>query len=129
MSSGSQTSTTVSGLPRVTRCILAGFVALHGLAHLAGTSQVFSDSAASSSSFDQLLGILWGLLALAFVVVGIAIWENKPAWPRLLLIISATSLLLLAPALWSTAIGMVIDFVLIAASLRAGALTKVGADW
>lgn len=127
--------------PRVTRCAFAALVALHGIAHLAGLSAAISairDDRAlaylaglwdvSAPPALYVLAFLWALLAVAFIVVGVAIWENRESWPRLLLVVSATSAVFLLIALWSSAIGFGIDLLLIAIALKAGALTQPAAE-
>lgn len=121
--------------PRARR-LLALFLLLHGLAHLAGTSDAFS-RASGGKSVDylaggwsvsdptslRLLGVLWMLVAVAFVAAAVVTWAGGTAWPRVLWWVASASLAIVVVALWSSVIGVVIDVVLLAVALRAGALT------
>lgn len=121
-------------LPRLTTCLLAGFLALQGLAHLAGASAAFkaaSDGAqleylggawaVSDPATLRLFAVVWVLLAIGFVVVGYLTWVRRPNWPRALVAVASLSAALLVVGLWSSAIGLVIDLVLIAVGIRFGA--------
>jgi hypothetical protein len=116
------------------RRLLGGFLALHGLAHLAGTSDAFS-RASDGRSIDylaggwtvsdptvlQLLGVAWALLAAAFVIAAVVTWTGATAWPRVLAPVALASLTLVVLALWASVIGVVIDLALLATASRAGA--------
>lgn len=115
------------GMPRRTLCIVASFVALHGFAHLAGASAAFG-ALDDPNGLDYLggvwqitdplplrvFGVLWILLALAFIATGYVMWTQRSFWPQLLLAVSAFSASLLVVALWSSVIGLVIDVLLAA---------------
>lgn len=121
---------------RTARRVLAVFLALHGLAHLAGTSDVLS-RASDGRSVDYLagawtasdptalraFGVLWALVAAAFVGAAIVTWLGRPAWPRVLLGVTLASLALVVVALWSSVVGVVIDLALLGLAWSAGAFT------
>ena len=104
---------------------LAAFVALHGVAHLAGTTDLFGRAADGraaellfASPSDPLvlraLGVAWAVVAVAYVAVAISIWVRSPRWPALLGWTTAVSLALAIVALWATVIGALIDVALLA---------------
>ncbi len=121
------------------RRVLAAFVALHGVAHLAGTSEVLaraSDGGSvevlagagelSDAALLRVFGVLWALLAVGFVVTAAAVWTGRPGWPRLLVLAACASLGLVLVALWSSVVGVVIDVALLAVASRARALHRAG---
>jgi hypothetical protein len=113
---------------------------LHGVAHLAGTSDSFT-KAATGDSVDYLagawtlsdptllraVGVVWALAGAAFVLAAAITWVRRPEWPRVLLWVSAFSLVVVVIALWSSVVGVVIDVALLAVAVRAGALSRAGA--
>ncbi len=133
-------TTTAPGRParprssRAFRRVLAVFLAAHGVAHLAGTGDVFT-RASEGRSADYLaggwtvsdpaalraFGVAWALLAIGFVGAAVVTWAGRPAWPRAVWSIALASLALVLVALWSSVIGVVIDLALIALAWRAGA--------
>ncbi len=112
---------------------LAAVLVLHVIAHLAGTSTALR-KAAHRESADYLaglwtvsdptllraLGALWALAGAAFVIAAITVWRRHPSWPRVLAAVSLASLIAIAPALWSTTAGVVIDVGLLVLAARAG---------
>lgn len=120
--------------PVLTRA-LALFIALHGIAHLAGTSDSFA-KAADGRSVDylagawsisdptllRLLGLLWALVGAAFIVSAVVVWAQRPGWPLVLGAVALASLLLVAVAVWSSTVGVVIDIALLLVAGLAGAL-------
>jgi hypothetical protein len=124
--------------PVVARRALAVFVAAHGLAHLVGTTRAFS-SASDGRSLDWLagnwtisdattlraLGVLWAVLALAFVVTAVFIWAGRAEWPVLLWWAGLFSLVVVIIALWASVIGVVVDLALLAVAWRAGTISHV----
>jgi hypothetical protein len=124
--------------PIVARRALAVFVAAHGIAHLVGTTHAFTQ-AADGRSLDWLagnwtisdattlraLGVIWALLALAFVVTAVFIWAGRAEWPVLLWWASLFSLLLVLVALWASIIGVFVNLGLLAVAWRAGTISHV----
>lgn len=116
------------------RRVLAVFLAAHGVAHLAGTGDVFS-RASERRSADYLaggwtvsdpatlraFGVVWTLLALAFAGAAVMTWTGRAAWPRAVRSVALASLALVLVALWSSVIGVVIDLALLRVAWRAGA--------
>jgi hypothetical protein len=114
--------------------VFAMFLALHGVAHLAGTSDSFT-KAADGKSVDYLagawtlsdptllrvVGVVWALVGAAFVFAAAVMWMRRPEWPRVLAEVSALSLIVVVIALWSSVVGVVIDVALLAVAIRAGA--------
>lgn len=117
--------------------VLAIVVALHGVAHFAGTSDSLG-KAAGHESVDYLMGgwtvsdptllrvfgVLWVLLGVAFILAAVAVWARRPGWPHMLAAVSLASLALVAVALWSSVVGVVIDLALLAVAVRVGALRR-----
>lgn len=103
---------------------LAIFVALHGIAHMAGTSDSFA-TAADGESVDYLagawniadatlvrvLGVVWALLGAAFVVAALGA-------------VALVSLAVVVVAVWSSTVGVAIDVALLVVAVRAGALRQ-----
>ena len=120
--------------------VFAVFLALHGVAHLAGTSESFT-KAADGESVDYLagawtlsdptllraVGVVWALVGAAFVFAAAVLWMRRPEWPRVLTVVSALSLLVVVVALWSSVVGVVIDLALLAVAVRAGGLSRARA--
>ena len=110
---------------------LAVLLALHGVAHFAGTSDSFT-KAADGESVDYLagawtlsdptllraIGVVWALVGAAFVVAAAVTWMRRPEWPRVLAAVSAISLAVVVIALWASIVGVVIDIALLALALR-----------
>lgn len=107
------------------RSALASFIALHGIAHLAGTADLFSRAADGravdlliGSTSDPLtlrmLGVAWAGLAVAFAIVAAVMWAGRPRWALGLGWTTLASLALLIVALWASAFGVVIDLALLA---------------
>jgi 2-hydroxy-6-oxonona-2,4-dienedioate hydrolase len=118
------------------RAAFAAFLFLHGLAHLVGflvpwglvpspapgaappppTNVVFGHIHLGDSA-ARLLGILWLLVALAFVVVAIGVWRETP-WSRAALVVMLLASLALTIAWWPTArVGVVINAAILLALL------------
>ncbi len=102
------------------RSALASLVALHGIAHLAGTADVLS-RAADGRAVDlligstpdpltmRILGVAWAALAAAYAITAAVMWAGRPSWVWDLGWTSLASLALLIVALWASAIGVLID--------------------
>jgi hypothetical protein len=114
------------------RRALAVFAGAHGIAHFAGTSDVFDRAArgepvswlaggweVSEPALMRAFGVAWALVAAAYVVVAVAVWRGQARWPRALAGVTVASLLLVAIALWSSVIGLVLDVVLLAVAVWA----------
>ena len=125
--------------PAVMR-VFAVLLGLHGVVHLAGTSDSFA-KAADGESVDYLagawtlsdptllraVGVVWALVGAAFVFAAAVLWMRRPEWPRVLTVVSALSLLVVVVALWSSVVGVVIDLALLAVAVRAGGLSRARA--
>ena len=112
--------------------VLGVFLALHGLVHLVGTSASFDQAADGDSAgylagawnlsdptLLRLAGLVWALVAVAFLYAGAITWLRRPEWPRVLAIVSVVSLALCVLALWAAVVGVVIDVALLAVAARA----------
>ncbi len=122
--------------PVLVRRGLAVFVAAHGLAHLVGTTHAFSQ-AADGRSLDYLgggwtvsdpttlraFGIVWAVMALAFVATGVVMWVGWSRWPLALWWVSLASLVLVLVAVWASIVGVVVDLGLLVVAWRAGAFS------
>ena len=120
--------------------LVAVLVGLHGVAHFAGASDSFT-KAADLESVDYLagawavsdpallraLGVVWALVGAAFVFAAAVTWMRRPEWPRVLAGVSVVSLVVVVIALWSSAIGVVIDVALLALAVGAGGFSRAGA--
>ena len=113
------------------RRALAVFVALHGLAHLAGTSGLSAKATegasaallagqwtASDPGLLRGLGALWALLALGYLVTAGVVWAGRPAWPAVLAAVTLASLALAVVFLWAAIVGLAIDAALLAVAAR-----------
>ena len=130
----------LSASPVVLR-MFAVLLVLHGVAHLAGTSDSFT-KAGDGESVDYLagawtladptllraVGIVWALVGAAFVFAAAITWMRRPRWPRVLAAVSVLSLVVVVIALWSSVVGAVIDVALLAVAARAGGLPRAGAQ-
>jgi predicted CoA-binding protein len=114
------------------RRALAVVVGAHGVAHLAGTTDVF-DRASAGLAVDWLaggwtlsdptllraFGLAWAVLAGLCLLTAVAVWRGAPGWPRRLALVSLASLVLVGVALWSSVAGLAIDGALLAVALWA----------
>jgi hypothetical protein len=108
----------------VDRRLLAVFVALHGLAHFAGTSDLLA-RAADGRAADLLIGttsnpltlrvlaVAWAATAVAYLAVAVPIWAGRAGWPQWLGWVTLVSLGLSIVALWASVIGVAIDVALL----------------
>jgi hypothetical protein len=110
--------------------ILAVAVIAHGLAHLAGVVLAF-DAAASGETQEylfgvwdisvparlRLIGVGWAVLAVAFLVVGWALWNRVRGWPEALRYTAAASLLATVLGLPAAVIGVAFNAALLAIAL------------
>jgi hypothetical protein len=55
-------------------------------------------------------------------------WMRRPQWARVLAGVSALSLVVVVIALWSSVVGVVIDVALLVVAVRAGGLSRAGAQ-
>jgi hypothetical protein len=119
--------------------VFAVFLGLHGVAHLAGTSDSFA-GAADGESIEYLagawtisdptllraVGVVWALVGAGFVFTAAITGMRRPGWPRVLAAVSALSLVVVVIALWSSVIGVVIDVVVLTVAGRAGGFSRAG---
>ena len=104
------------------RGLLAIAVGLHGIAHFAGTNDLFARAAdgksaellggawtASDPTFLRAYGIAWAIVAVAYLAVAFAIWVQARRWPAMLAAVTLASLALVVVALWTSVAGLVID--------------------
>ena len=119
--------------------VLAVFLGLHGVAHLAGTSDSFTKAADGESvgylanawtlsdpTLLRAVGAVWAVVGAAFVFTAAITWMRRSAWPRVLAAVSAFSLVVVVIALWSSVVGVVIDVALLTVAVRAGGLSRAG---
>ena len=126
--------------PAVMR-VFAGLLGLHGVAHLAGTSDSFTKAAdgdsvhylagiwtVSDPTLLRVVGVVWALVGAGFVFAAAITWTRRPEWPRVLAAVSALSLVVVVFALWSSVVGVVIDIALLAVAVAAGHPSRAGAQ-
>jgi hypothetical protein len=119
------------------RVILALLMIVHGIAHLPGFLVPWRLMKPQGMSYRTTLlggrlelgdagirgmGVLWLLIALAFVGVGIAALLRSPSWVGLALAVSAVSLVLSILALPDSRIGIVVNVALLAVLAIGGGL-------
>lgn len=113
------------------RILLAAFLVLHGIAHLAGffkawaptRTTIIGDRIDLGVSWIKLVGIAWVLMAFAFGGIAIAAIAGVASWPTFALAIAGASLTLCLLQLPETKFGVVLNVAVIAALLfgqRAG---------
>ena len=106
------------------RRALAAVVALHGIAHLVGTSDLFAraaDGKAADLLIDttsnpltlRVLGVAWAAVAVAYALVAASMWAGRRGWPQQLGWTTLASLGLAVVSLWASVIGVVIDIALL----------------
>lgn len=103
------------------------FVGLHGIAHLVGTSGAFQ--AADKGEVEEYLGgfweisdpallrtvgVVWALLAVAFLVAAGLMWQNSKNWTTVLGYTAAASLIFTVIGLVPAVFGVVINLGLFA---------------
>ena len=76
----------------------------------------------------RAVGVVWALVGAAFVFAAAMTWMRRPEWPRVLAVASALSLVVVVIALWSSVVGVLIDVALLAVAVRAGGLSRAGAQ-
>ena len=115
---------------RLLRRVLAGFLAIHGFAHLVGTTEAVT-AIGDDTSVDYLFGqwtltdtavlvgaaAVWAPVAVGFALVGVATWIETPRWLKALVAITSVSLVLCLVALPQAAIGAVINVALLAIAI------------
>jgi len=106
---------------------LAVFLVLHGVAHGVGTAESF-ESAAEGSAVGYLgglwslsdpallrtIGVLWALVAVAYLVPAWGYWGAASWRRRALVAVTVPSLALSVVALWAAVLGVAIDGLLLA---------------
>ena len=114
-----------------TRHLLAVLVGLHGLAHLASTSDLLS-----RVGDDRAAGFLAGawtvanpavlapaavaaaLVAFAYLATAAALWTARPGWPGVLRTVTLASMVVVVLSLWASVVGLLIDAALLALASR-----------
>ena len=109
------------------RYLVAVILALHGLIHTLGfaatwglgqinaisSTPTFPGGLATGGAVPRLLGVVWLLLAVAFIVAAVGLATTSAWWKALLLAATMVSLLLCV-AWWSDAkFGLVIDAIIL----------------
>lgn len=116
------------------RFAFAGFLLLHGLAHLVGflnpfglaprrlpdqpppppADQLFNGRVVLGEAAARALGLAWLALAIAFALVAMGVAADAPWWPAGLAVAVVASLLLSAAWWPASRIGFWIDVILLA---------------
>lgn len=112
------------------KALAALFLALHGVAHLVGFRAAFwpSPKLPSKSSLlggliglsylgSRVLGVIWLLLALGYLVTASLLLLHNPAWSSLALWVSGASLLMCALYWPEAKIGLFIDLAIVLVTL------------
>jgi len=113
--------------------MLAAVLALHGIAHFAGTSDSLGKAgdggsveylagawSVSDPSLLRLLGAVWALVGVGFALAAALTWRRWPRWPRVVAGVTTASLVVVAVTLWASVVGVVIDLALVLVAWRAG---------
>lgn len=116
--------------------LLAVFLVMHGVAHFVGMSGNIThlrDGTPAPLAADTwsvgndvvlgVLGVLWAVVGLAFIVVAVLLWLHAAAARVTLLSVAGFSLVLSAVSLWAAVVGVVINVVLMLAVWLFPALT------
>ena len=117
--------------------IFAAVLALHGVAHFAGTGDSFGNArdggsveylagawTVSDPSLLRLLGVLWALAGVAFLVAAVLTWTRSARWPCAVVGVAAASLVVVTVALPASLAGVLIDVALLAVAWRAGGFRR-----
>jgi hypothetical protein len=115
------------------RRLLALFVALHGLGHLAGAGDLLDRArddrpahllggvvTASAPATVSAVGVAAALVAFGYLGTAVAIWQLDPRWPKLLRTVTIASLVVVVLTLWTSVAGLFIDAALLVVAARAG---------
>jgi hypothetical protein len=121
------------------RRLFALFVALHGLAHLAGAGDLLNRArdgrsaellggafTASDPATLSAVGVAAALVAFGYLGTGVAIWTLEPRWPKLLRTVTIASLVVVVLTLWTSVAGLFIDAALLVVAARAGRSEAMG---
>ena len=106
--------------------LFAVFLALHGIAHLAGTTNSF-DMATKGQTAEYLggawrvsdftvlrpIGVAWAIVAGLYVGAALGFWVGARWRVAILVVATVPSLLLSVIALWASWIGVMIDVALL----------------
>ncbi len=122
------------------RRLLAVAVALHGIAHLASTSDLLSRMGdRRSATFlggawavedPAVLGVLAGaaaVVAAAYLATAAALWRADPGWPRLLTAVTLASVVVVVWSLWASIVGLLINVALLVVAARAALVDRAAA--
>jgi len=126
--------------PVVARRVLAAFLVAHGVAHFVGTTGALDvardgaelslfGGAATIGGTEGLvvLAMAWAVVGLAYVGLAAPVWRGMAFSGPVLLLVTGASLALSVVGLWTSAIGVVIDLVLLALVARAPHLVALRA--
>jgi len=102
------------------RLALGTFLPLHGVAHLPGFTVSWRGAVHLGDTGIRIMGRLWLLAALGFVVASVATLRAAACWPRLTLVVSLFSLVLSALAWPDPQIGVILNVVLLTYLLIGG---------
>lgn len=110
------------------RLALAGFLALHGVAHFVGfavpwrlleadempwSTTLLAGRLDVGTAGIRIVGLLWLALGLAFVAAGVITWLDRPSWPRTVLLLSAASLVMSGFGWPAARIGVAVNLALL----------------
>lgn len=104
------------------RILLAAFLVLHGIAHLAGffkawaptRTTIIGDRIDLGVSWIKLVGVAWVVMAIAFGGTAIGALAGVAGWPAFALTIAGTSLALCLLQLPETKYGVLLNAAVIA---------------
>jgi hypothetical protein len=75
-------------------------------------------------SLLRLLGVVWALVGVGFVLVAALTSMRWRRWPCALAGVTAVSLVVVTVALWASVLGVFIDVVLLVIAWRAGGFRR-----
>ena len=120
------------------RVALAGFLFVHGIAHLVGFVVPWRIFQAEEMPYSttllagrlevgdlgvRLVGLIWLGLTLAFFVAAGLVWVERPGWPDTVIVLAGASLVMSVIGLPAARLGIPINIVLLAVLLGGLALS------
>jgi hypothetical protein len=121
------------------RVALAGFLFVHGIAHLVGFVVPWRIFQAEEMPYSttllagrmevgdrgiRLVGLVWLGLTLAFFVAAAFVWMQRPGWPDMVILVAGASLVMSVLGLPAARLGVAINIVLLALLLGGRALNR-----